>query len=191
MQEVKARPEQLSLELPGYRQIWNSAEKAGYSGTAVFTRREPLQVTLGMGLDDHDHKGRLITLEFESYYVVCCYTPNAQDELRRIDYRMQWEDDLRAYLTGLDRQKPVIYCGDLNCAHRGNRPEEPRPQPRPPGLLRSGAQPVHAAAGLRILRHLPHAAPRSARLQLVELSQRRPRPGTWAGASTTCWSPTG
>ena len=134
MQEVKVRPEQLTLELPGYRQVWNSAEKAGYSGTAVFTRREPLQVTLGMGLDAHDHEGRLITLEFESYYVVCCYTPNAQDELRRIDYRMQWEDDLRAYLTGLDRQKPVIYCGDLNCAHEEIDLKNPGPNRGHPGF---------------------------------------------------------
>ena len=117
LQETKMRPEQLQLELPGYRQYWNSADKAGYSGTAVFCRREPLSVQYGMGIDEHDHEGRLITLEFEQCWLVCCYTPNAQDELRRIDYRMQWEDDLRAYLCRLDAVKPVVYCGDLNVAH--------------------------------------------------------------------------
>ena len=117
LQETKMQPDQAILELPGYRQYWNSAEKKGYSGTAVFTRREPLSVAYGMGIPEHDTEGRLITLEFEDYYFVCCYTPNAQDGLRRIDYRMQWEDALREYLKGLDEKKPVIYTGDLNVAH--------------------------------------------------------------------------
>ncbi len=117
LQETKMRPEQLQLELPGYRQYWNSADKAGYSGTAIFSRWEPLSVQYGLGVDEHDHEGRLITLEFEACWLVCCYTPNAQDELRRIDYRMQWEDALRAYLCRLDAVKPVVYCGDLNVAH--------------------------------------------------------------------------
>jgi exodeoxyribonuclease-3 len=107
----------VELELPGYHQYWNYAEKKGYSGTAVFTRREPLSVAYGMGIPEHDTEGRLITLEFEDYYFVCCYTPNAQNELKRIDYRMQWEDALRGYLKGLDEKKPVIYTGDLNVAH--------------------------------------------------------------------------
>ncbi len=117
LQETKMRPEQLDLQLPGYDMYWNSAEKAGYSGTAVFSKVKPLCVRYGMGIDEHDHEGRLITLEFERFWLVCCYTPNAQDELKRIDYRMQWEDDLRSYLCGLDAVKPVIYCGDLNVAH--------------------------------------------------------------------------
>lgn len=117
LQETKLQPGQVTLELPGYEQYWNSAEKKGYSGTAVFTRLHPLSVRYGMGIDAHDHEGRLITLEFENFYFVCCYTPNSQDGLRRIDYRMAWEDDLRAYLMGLDRVKPVVYCGDLNVAH--------------------------------------------------------------------------
>ncbi len=118
LQETKLQPGQVELDLPGYRQYWNSAEKKGYSGTAVFTRLEPLNVTYGMGIEEHDHEGRLITLEFPQFYFVCCYTPNAQDGLRRIDYRMQWEDDLRAYLMELDRKKPVVYTGDLNVAHK-------------------------------------------------------------------------
>ena len=118
LQETKLQPGQLTLELEGYRQYWNCAEKKGYSGTAVFTRREPLSVRYGMGLEEHDHEGRLITLEYESFYLVCCYTPNSQDGLKRLDYRMEWEDDLREYLLSLDRHKPVIYCGDLNVAHR-------------------------------------------------------------------------
>ena len=118
LQETKLQPGQLTLELEGYRQYWNCAEKKGYSGTAVFTRREPLSVRHGMGLEEHDHEGRLITLEFDPFYLVCCYTPNAQQELKRIDYRMRWEADLLAYLQALDREKPVVYCGDLNVAHQ-------------------------------------------------------------------------
>lgn len=117
LQETKMQPEQAVLELPGYLQFWNSAEKKGYSGTAVFARQEPLSVTYGMGIDRHDHEGRLITLEYPQFYLVNCYTPNAQDGLARIDYRMDWEDCLRDYLLELDCVKPVIYCGDLNVAH--------------------------------------------------------------------------
>ena len=118
LQEPKLQPGRLTLELEGYRQYWNCAEKKGYSGTAVFTRREPLSVRYGMGLEEHDHEGRLITLEFDPFYLVCCYTPNAQQELKRIDYRMRWEAALLAYLQALDREKPVVYCGDLNVAHQ-------------------------------------------------------------------------
>ena len=117
LQETKLQPDQIALELPGYRLFWNSAEKKGYSGTAVFTRVEPLSVTCGIGLDAHDHEGRVITAEFDGFFLVCCYTPNAQNELARIDYRMQWEDDFRAYLMELDKKKPVVLCGDLNVAH--------------------------------------------------------------------------
>ena len=118
LQETKLQPHQIELDLPGYQLFWNSAEKKGYSGTALFTRVPPLAVTYGMGLEEHDHEGRLITAEFTDFYLVCCYTPNAQEGLARIDYRMRWEDDFRAYLTELDRAKPVILCGDLNVAHQ-------------------------------------------------------------------------
>lgn len=118
LQETKLQPDQIALELPGYRLFWNSAEKKGYSGTAVFTRVEPLSVTCGIGLDAHDHEGRVITAEFDGFFLVCCYTPNAQNELARIDYRMQWEDDFRAYVCALDQKKPVIICGDMNVAHQ-------------------------------------------------------------------------
>lgn len=117
LQETKLQAGQVALDFPGYHQYWNYAEKKGYSGTAVFTRRQPLKVVYGMGIPEHDTEGRLITLEFADFYFVCCYTPNAQNELKRIDYRMQWEDDLRAYLMRLDEHKPVIYTGDLNVAH--------------------------------------------------------------------------
>lgn len=109
---------QLDIEFDGYRSYWNYAEKKGYSGTAIFTRHEPLNVTYGMGIEEHDHEGRVITLEMPSFYLVTCYTPNSQDELRRLDYRMQWEDAFRAYLLELDAKKPVIVCGDLNVAHQ-------------------------------------------------------------------------
>ena len=118
IQETKMQPGQAELDLPGYRQYWNSAEKKGYSGTAVFTRLEPLNVTYGIGSEEHDREGRAITLEFENFWLVNCYVPNAQRELTRLDWRMEWEDALRAYLLELDRKKPVIYCGDLNVAHQ-------------------------------------------------------------------------
>ena len=119
LQETKMEQGQADLDLgAGILEFWNSAEKKGYSGTAVFTPHKPLAVAYGMDKDQHDHEGRLITLEYESFYLVCCYTPNSQDGLKRLDYRMEWEDDLREYLMSLDRHKPVIYCGDLNVAHR-------------------------------------------------------------------------
>lgn len=117
LQETKMERGQADIDLSGYQEFWNSAEKKGYSGTAIFTPHAPLSAAYGMDLDQHDHEGRLITLEYETFYLVCCYTPNAQDGLKRIDYRMEWEDDLRDYLISLDRTKPVIYCGDLNVAH--------------------------------------------------------------------------
>ena len=118
LQETKLQQGQLSLDVPGYRSYWNFAEKKGYSGTAVFTRREPLAVSYGMGIVEHDHEGRIITLEMEDFYLVCVYTPNSQDGLRRLDYRMAWEDVFRSYLVGLDGRKPVVVCGDMNVAHQ-------------------------------------------------------------------------
>ena len=118
LQETKLQPEQISLELPGYEQYWNSAVKKGYSGTAVFTRVKPLSVTNGIGIEEHDQEGRVITAEYENFYLVCCYTPNSQRELARLEYRMAWEDAFRNYLLELDKKKPVILCGDLNVAHQ-------------------------------------------------------------------------
>ena len=117
VQETKLQEGQIELDLPGYYDYWSYADKKGYSGTAIFTKEKPLNVSYGLGEDEHDHEGRLITAEFETYYMVCCYTPNAQRELTRLSYRMRWEDALRSYLKGLDEKKPVIYCGDLNVAH--------------------------------------------------------------------------
>ena len=117
LQETKMQQGQLDLEFPGYQSYWNYADKKGYSGTAIYTRHTPLSVTYGIGIDEHDHEGRVITMEMDEFYLVCCYTPNSQDGLRRLDYRMQWEDDFRAYLQKLDAKKPVILCGDLNVAH--------------------------------------------------------------------------
>ena len=118
LQETKLQPDQISLELPGYEQYWNSAVKKGYSGTAVFTRIKPLSVTNGIGIEEHDQEGRVITAEYENFYLVCCYTPNSQRELARLEYRMTWEDTFRNYLLELDKKKPVILCGDLNVAHQ-------------------------------------------------------------------------
>ena len=118
LQETKLQAGQLELDLPGYYQYWNYAEKKGYSGTAVFTRREPLSVTYGMGIEEHDHEGRVITLEYETFYLVTVYTPNSKQELERLEYRQIWEDDFRAYLCGLMAKKPVVVCGDMNVAHQ-------------------------------------------------------------------------
>ena len=117
LQETKMQAGQLELEFPGYQSWWNYAEKKGYSGTAIFSKHHPLSVTYGIGIEEHDHEGRVITLEMESFFLVCVYTPNSQDGLRRLDYRMRWEDDFRAYLQKLDESKPVIVCGDMNVAH--------------------------------------------------------------------------
>lgn len=118
IQESKLQEGQVELELPGYHQYWNYAEKKGYSGTAMFTKEEPVSVAYGLGIEEHDHEGRVITAEFPEYYVVTCYTPNSQDGLKRLDYRMQWEEAFRAYLKALETKKPVIFCGDLNVAHQ-------------------------------------------------------------------------
>ena len=118
LQETKMQEGQLDAQFEGYRSYWNYAEKKGYSGTAVFSRLEPLSVTYGMGIDEHDHEGRVITLELDSFFLITVYTPNSQDWLRRLEYRMKWEDDFRAYLKKLEEKKPVIVCGDLNVAHR-------------------------------------------------------------------------
>ena len=117
IQESKMQEGQLELDLPGYHQYWNYAVKKGYSGTAVFTKKEPLSVTYGIGIEEHDQEGRVITLEFEDFFFVTVYTPNSQSELKRLDYRMKWEDDFREYLQELDKEKPVIMTGDLNVAH--------------------------------------------------------------------------
>ena len=118
LQETKMQNGQLDLQFNGYRSYWNYAEKKGYSGTAVFTRHEPVAVTYGLDLEEHDHEGRVITIEMPTFYLVTVYTPNSQDGLRRLDYRMKWEDDFRNYLLALDTRKPVVVCGDMNVAHR-------------------------------------------------------------------------
>ena len=118
LQETKLQAGQIDLDLPGYFQYWNYAEKKGYSGTAIFTKEEPLSVSYGIGIEEHDHEGRVITLEFPEFYMVTVYTPNSQDELARLSYRMRWEDDFLSYLKTLEKEKPVIFCGDLNVAHK-------------------------------------------------------------------------
>ena len=118
LQETKMQAGQLDLSFPGYESYWNYADKKGYSGTAIYTKHKPLSVTYGIDIDEHDHEGRVITLEMDDFYLVTVYTPNSQDGLRRLDYRMKWEDDFQAYLHKLDEKKPVIVCGDMNVAHQ-------------------------------------------------------------------------
>lgn len=118
LQETKMQAGQLELDTPGYHQYFNYAEKKGYSGTAIFAKKEPINVTYGIGVEEHDHEGRVITLEYPDYYFITVYVPNSQDGLKRLDYRMRWEDDFLKYIKKLDKKKPVIYCGDLNVAHK-------------------------------------------------------------------------
>ncbi len=134
IQESKMQAGQLDLELDGYHQYWNYAEKKGYSGTAIFTKKEPLSVQYGIGVEEHDHEGRVITLEFDDFYMVTVYTPNSQDELKRLEYRMRWETDFLAYLKKLEETKPVIFCGDLNVAHKEIDLKNPKTNRRNPGF---------------------------------------------------------
>lgn len=134
LQETKMQAGQLELQFPGYTSYWNYAEKKGYSGTAIYTRKEPLAVTYGIGIDEHDHEGRVITLEYDKFFLVTVYTPNSQEELRRLDYRMIWEDAFQAYLHQLDEKKPVIVCGDMNVAHQEIDLKNPKTNRRSAGF---------------------------------------------------------
>ena len=134
LQETKLQEGQLELDLPGYHMYWNYAEKKGYSGTALFTKEEPLSVTYGMGIEEHDHEGRVITAEFSDYYVLTVYVPNSQNELKRLPYRMTWEDAWRQYIGELNKKKPVIYCGDLNVAHEEIDLKNPKSNRMNPGF---------------------------------------------------------
>ena len=134
LQETKMQQGQAEIDMPGYQEYWNSADKKGYSGTVIFTRIPPIAVANGMDIDVHDHEGRIITLEFDSFYLVTVYTPNSQDELRRLDYRMRWEDDFRDFARSLDRVKPVLICGDLNCAHQEIDLKNPKTNTRNAGF---------------------------------------------------------
>lgn len=134
LQETKMQAGQLDLHFDGYESYWNYADKKGYSGTAIFTRRKPLNVTYGIGIDEHDHEGRVITMDMDDFYLVTVYTPNSQDELRRLDYRMRWEDDFQAYLQQLDQKKPVIVCGDMNVAHQEMDLKNPKTNRRNAGF---------------------------------------------------------
>ena len=134
LQETKLQAGQIDLEFLGYRSFWNYADKKGYSGTAIYTKHDPISVTYGIGIDEHDHEGRVITLEMEDFYLVCVYVPNAQDELKRLEYRMKWEDDFRAYVKGLSEKKGVIICGDLNVAHQEIDLKNPKTNRKNPGF---------------------------------------------------------
>ena len=137
LQETKLSENQLDLEFDGYRSCWNYADKKGYSGTAVYTRPVPVSVKRGMGIDEHDHEGRIITVEYPDFYLVNVYTPNSQNELARLDYRMKWENDFLEYVTGLDRDKPVVICGDLNVAHEEIDLKNPKTNRKNPGFTDS------------------------------------------------------
>ncbi len=134
LQETKLQEGQIELDLPGYEQYWNYAEKKGYSGTAIFTKHTPISVKYGIGVEEHDHEGRVITLEYENFYMITVYVPNSQDGLARLDYRMRWEDDFLAYIKELEKTKPVVYCGDLNVAHKEIDLKNPKTNRKNPGF---------------------------------------------------------
>lgn len=156
LQETKLQAGQIDLQFDGYESFWNYADKKGYSGTAIFTRIKPLSVTYGLGIDLHDHEGRVITAEYDDFYLVTAYVPNSQDELRRLDYRMQWDRDLLAYLKGLEQRKPVVLCGDLNVAHREIDLKNPKSNRRNAGFTdeeRAGFQNMMDAGFVDTFRH--------------------------------------
>ena len=156
LQETKLQAGQIDLALEGYETYWNYADKKGYSGTAIFTRRHPLSVTYGLGIDLHDHEGRIITAEYEDFYLVTAYVPNSQDGLRRLDYRQQWDKDLRAYLKELETKKPVVLCGDLNVAHREIDLKNPKSNRKNAGFTdeeREGFQQLLDAGFVDTFRH--------------------------------------
>ena len=156
LQETKLQEGQIDLALEGYETFWNYADKKGYSGTAIFTRRHPLSVTYGLGIDLHDHEGRIITAEYDSFYLVTAYVPNSQDGLRRLDYRQQWDKDLRAYLKELETKKPVVLCGDLNVAHREIDLKNPKTNRKNAGFTdeeREGFQQLLDAGFVDTFRH--------------------------------------
>ena len=158
LQETKMQEGQFDLEFEGYRSYWNYADKKGYSGTAIYTRLEPLSVTYDMGIDEHDHEGRVITLEMPDFYLVCVYVPNSQDELKRLDYRMKWEDDFRNYVCGLAGRKGVIICGDLNVAHEEiDRHQESVLEQAQCRVYRRGEGQVHRASRFRFRGFVAHA----------------------------------
>ena len=159
LQETKLQAGQIDLQFDGYESFWNYADKKGYSGTAIFTRVKPLSVTYGLGIDLHDHEGRVITAEYDDFYLVTAYVPNSQDELRRLDYRMQWDRDLLAYLKGLEQRKPVVLCGDLNVAHREIDLKNPKSNRRNAGFTdeeRAGFQSMLDAGFVDTFRHFYH-----------------------------------
>ena len=156
LQETKLQAGQIDLQFDGYESFWNYADKKGYSGTAIFTRVKPLSVSYGLGIDLHDHEGRVITAEYDDFYLVTAYVPNSQDELRRLDYRMQWDRDLLAYLKGLEQRKPVVLCGDLNVAHREIDLKNPKSNRRNAGFTdeeRAGFQNMMDAGFVDTFRH--------------------------------------
>jgi exodeoxyribonuclease-3 len=156
LQETKMERGQAEIDLPGYQEIWHSAEKKGYSGTAVFTKVAPLSVTYGMGIDEHDHEGRIITVDFGAFYLVNVYTPNSKRELLRLDYRMHWEDDFRSFVSEMDKVKPVIICGDLNCAHKEIDIKNPQSNVRNAGFTqeeRDKMTELHSAGFTDFYRH--------------------------------------
>ncbi len=158
LQETKLQPEQ-APDIEGYTEYWNSAEKKGYSGTALFTKEQPLTVVNGLGIEEHDHEGRVITAEYPAFYLVTVYVPNSQDALKRLDYRMAWEDAFRAYVTALDQKKPVIICGDLNVAHKEIDLKNPKTNRRNPGFSDEEREKMTALLGAGFVDTFRHFYP--------------------------------
>jgi len=159
LQETKVQAGQIELDLDGYHQFWNYAEKKGYSGTAVFTKKAPISVAYGIGIPEHDTEGRVITLEFEDFYFITVYTPNSQDELKRLDYRMSWEDAFLAYIKELDAKKPVVFCGDLNVAHKEIDLKNPKSNTKNPGFTKEEREKMDALLGAGFIDTFRHFYP--------------------------------
>lgn len=190
LQETKVQPGQVELQLDGYHQYWNYAERKGYSGTAVFSKEEPLSVAYGIGIPEHDTEGRVITLEFADYYFITVYVPNSRDGLVRLDYRMEWEDAFLAYIRSLDEKKPVIYCGDLNVAHKEIDLKNPKTNRRNPGFTDEERDKFSAVLGSGFIDSFRYFYPAS-RISTAggPTASRRGR-RTWGGGSTISSSPT-
>ena len=185
LQETKLQPEQAVFDLEGYHRYFHSADKKGYSGTAVLTRTEPLSVCYDFGGDEYRHEGRVITAEYPDFYLVCCYTPNSQDGLKRLPYRMQWEDDLRAYLLSLDAVKPVVYCGDLNVAHAEidlKNPKTPTPRGPTAGGATASTRGRRTRAGASTISSSPSGWLRASRTRASAPTS------TAATTAPSCWS---
>ena len=190
LQETKMQEGQLDLSFEGYESYWNYAEKKGYSGTAIFTKHKPISVSYGIGIDEHDHEGRVITLEMDNFYLITVYTPNSQDGLKRLDYRMTWEEDFRNYLLSLDKNKPVIVCGDLNVAHKEIDLKNPKTNRKNAGFTDEEREKFQILLDNGFIDTFRYFYPEQENIYCGGHTDSKQERKTQAGVSTTFWYPT-